>query len=92
VRRPERKWGSVRRWGDVLHLETMSVARWSVSVIAVLGIAAAGLAGATIWLLVTDPVRGADAVAAFTAGDVTPFVQALGSVILQALRELFGYL
>jgi len=70
----------------------MSLARWSVSVIALIGVTAAGLAGATIWLLLTDPVQGADVVSAATAGDVGPFVQALGAVILEALRGLFGYL
>lgn len=70
-----------------------SVARWSVSVIAVVGLVAATLAGATIWLLVTDPVRGADAVSvAMTTGDVEPFVRAIGSVIFDALQGLFGYL
>jgi hypothetical protein len=70
----------------------MSLARWSVSAIAAIGILAAVLAGATIWLLVTDPVRGADAVSTAVAGDLGPFIQALGSVILEALRGLFGYL
>jgi hypothetical protein len=70
----------------------MSVGRWSVSLIAVIGILAATLAGATIWLLVTDPVRGADAVSALSMGDVTPFVRALGAVIYDALRGLFRYL
>ena len=70
----------------------MSLARWSVSLIAAVGILAAVLAGATIWLLVTDPVRGADAVSVALSGDVGPFVEALGMVILEALRGLFGYL
>ncbi len=71
----------------------MSIARWSVSLIAVIGIIAAALAGATIWLLLTDPVRGADAVSvAVSSGDVGPFIRALGSVILEALRGIFGYL
>ena len=39
----------------------MSVARWSVSLVAVVGILAATLAAATIWLLLTDPVGGAEA-------------------------------
>ena len=71
----------------------MSVAGWSVSLIAVVGVVAAALAGATIWLLVTDPVRGADAVSvAVSSGDVMPFIRALGSVLFEALRGLFGYL
>jgi hypothetical protein len=69
----------------------MSLARWSVSLIALVGVAI--LAGATIWLLLTDPVRGADAVSvAVSNGDLGPFVRALGAVLLEALQGLFGYL
>jgi hypothetical protein len=71
----------------------MSLARWSVSLIALVGVVAAILAGATIWLLLTDPVRGADAVSvAVSNGDLGPFVRALGAVLLEALQGLFGYL
>ena len=71
----------------------MSVARWSVSLIAMIGIIAATLAGATIWLLVTDPVGGADVVStAVSTRDVGPFMRAIGTVIYDALRGLFGYL
>jgi DNA-binding IclR family transcriptional regulator len=39
------------------------------------------------------PVRGADAVSsAISTGDVEPFMRAIGSVIFDALRGLFGYL
>lgn len=71
----------------------MSVARWSVSLVAIIGILAATLAGATIWLLVTDPVGGASVVStALSTRDVGPFMRAIGSVIYDALRGLFGYL
>ena len=71
----------------------MSLARWSVSLIALVGIVAAILAGATIWLLLTDPVRGADAVSvAASSGDLGPFVRPLGAVSPAALQGLFGYL
>ena len=70
----------------------MTAGRWSVSLIAVIGVLAATLAGATIWLLLTDPVRGADAVSAISTGDVVPFVRALSAVIYDALRGLFRYL
>lgn len=70
-----------------------NVARWSVSLIAMVGIIAATVAGATVWLLVTDPVGGADVVsAAMSTGEVAPFMRAIGSVIYEALRGLFGYL
>ena len=71
----------------------MSLARWSVSLIALVGIVAAILAGATIWLLLTDPVGGAETVShAISTGDVTPFMRALGDVIFNALMDLFKYL
>jgi hypothetical protein len=65
------------------------VARWSVSLVAIIGIVAAGIASATIWLLVTDPVTVSTAV---STGDVGPFMRAIGSVIVDALRGLFAYL
>ena len=56
-----------------------SLARWSVSLIAMIGIIAATVAGATVWLLVTDPVGGADVIStAITSRDVAPFVRAIG--------------
>ena len=71
----------------------MSAARWSVSLIAAIGILAATLAAATIWLLFTDPVGGAEAVSqAVATGDVTPFMRAIGSVIIGALQDLFKFL
>jgi hypothetical protein len=71
----------------------MNVARMSVSLVAVVGVLAATLAASTIWLLLTDPVGGAEAFSqAMTTGDVTPFVRAIGSVIFGALRDLFKYL
>lgn len=67
----------------------MSAARWGMSLVAVIGLLAATIAGATIWLLVTDPVAVSEAV---SKGDVTPIAQALGSAIFSALRGLFKYL
>lgn len=70
----------------------MHVARWSVSLLAVCGLLAATVAGATIWLLLTDPVTLADAAENLKTGDPAPFVQALGAALLDALRGLFKYL
>jgi hypothetical protein len=67
----------------------MNVARWSVSLVAIIGLLAAAIAGATIWLLVSDPATVANAV---STGDVTPIMQAIGAVLLNALRGLFKYL
>ena len=67
----------------------MNLRRWSMSLVALIGLFAATIAGATIWLLFTDPVTLADKVA---TGDVGPIVRALGAVIADALRGLFKYL
>ncbi len=67
----------------------MDVARWSMSLVAVIGLLAATIAGAAIWLMVTDPVSVANAV---STGDVTPIMRAIGDVIFDALRGLFRYL
>jgi hypothetical protein len=67
----------------------MSLARWSVSLVAVIGVLAATIAGAAIWLMVTDPVTVANAV---STNDVTPIMRAIGAVILDALKGLFQYL
>ena len=70
----------------------MGVARWSLSLMAVSGLLAAAVAGATIWLLLTDPITLADAADNLTTGNAMPLVQALGAAILDALRGLFKYL
>jgi hypothetical protein len=71
----------------------MTVGRWSVSVAAALGVLAAALAVATIWLLLTDPVGGAETVShAIATGDAMPFVRAISGVLIDALRDLFRYL
>jgi hypothetical protein len=61
----------------------------AASVAVVIGVLAAVIAGATIWLLLTDPVTVADAV---NEGEVSPLVRQLAQVILDALAGLFGYL
>jgi flagellar basal body-associated protein FliL len=67
----------------------MNAARWSVSLVAIIGVFAATVAGAIVWLLFTDPVTVANSV---SSGDVGPVVQAIGAVIVNALRGLFKYL
>jgi len=67
----------------------MNFTRWSVSLVAVVGVVAATIATATVWLLFTDPVTVANAV---STGDVNPVIQAIGGVILSALKGLFKYL
>lgn len=67
----------------------MSAARWGLSLVAIIGLLAATIAGATIWLLITDPVTVSDAV---SKGDVSPIVQAIGNALFDALKGLFKYL
>jgi multidrug resistance efflux pump len=67
----------------------MSFARLSLSLAGVVGIIAAALAAATIWLIMTQPVTVADAVA---SGEVSPLVKALAGVLYDALQGLIKYL
>ena len=54
-----------------------------------IAVVAAIVAGATIWLLVTDPVTMAVAI---ESGEVTPLVRQLADLLYQALAGLLGYL
>ena len=67
----------------------MTVARISLSLVAVVGMLALALAGATIWLLVTQPVTVADAV---SKGEVSPLAKALAGAIYDALQGILKYL
>ncbi len=61
-----------------------------VATVAVLvGAVAAVVAGATIWLLLTDPVTVANAV---DAGEISPLVLSLAEIIYNALASLLEYL
>ncbi len=66
-----------------------SLARISVSIVGVVGVLAVTVAGATIWLLLTDPVTVADAV---NEQDLTPLVRELAAVIYEAIQRLIRYL
>lgn len=70
----------------------MSLARWSVSLVAMTGLVAATMAAATVWLLLTEPVTVADAVSKMSQGEIGPAMQALGAVLVDALKGLFKYL
>lgn len=67
----------------------MSLMRLSLSFVGVIGVLAATIAAALIWLLITDPVSVAETV---TTGDVSPIVKALGTAIYDALKDVLGYL
>ena len=47
------------------------------------------LAGATIWLLLTDP---ATVVTAVNEGEITPFVRQIAQAIFDALKGILKYL
>ena len=59
------------------------------SVAVVIGVMAAVVAGATIWLLLTEPVTVANAV---DAGEISPLVLSLAEIIYNALASLLEYL
>ena len=61
----------------------------AASVAVLIGIVAAVIAGATIWLLLTDPVTVANAV---DEGEISPLVRQLAQVIYSALVGLLDYL
>jgi hypothetical protein len=61
----------------------------SFSVVGIVGVLATVIAGATIWLLLTDPVTVAESV---DAGEVSPIVRSLATTIFEALRGLLRYL
>jgi hypothetical protein len=59
------------------------------SLVGIIGLFAAIVAGATVWLLLTDPVTVAESM---DSGEVTPLVQSLAGSIYDALVRLLRYL
>lgn len=59
------------------------------SVAVLLGVGATVIAGATIWLILTEPVTVANAV---EAGEVSVLVRRLAEVLYNALAGLIDYL
>jgi hypothetical protein len=59
------------------------------SVVGIIGVMAAVIAGATVWLLLTDPVTVAESM---DSGEVTPLVQSLAGSIYDALVRLMRML
>ena len=66
-----------------------SLGALSFSLVGMVGVLALVMAGATIWLLLTDPVTVAESV---DAGEVSPLVRSLAGAIYEALRGLLKYL
>jgi hypothetical protein len=59
------------------------------SLVGIIGLFAAVIAGATVWLLLTDPVTVAESM---DSGEVSPLVQSLDGSIYDALVRLLRYL
>jgi len=59
------------------------------SLVGIIGLFAAVIAGATVWLLLTDPVTVAESM---DSGEVSPLVQSLAGSIYDALIRLLRYL
>jgi hypothetical protein len=62
---------------------------FSFSLVGAVGLLALVIAGATVWLLLTDPVTVAESV---DSGEVSPLVQSLAGSLYDALVQLLKYL
>jgi hypothetical protein len=60
-----------------------------VSVAVLVGIVAAVIAGAAVWLLLSDPVTVASAI---DEGEISPLVRQLADVLYEAIVSLLNYL
>ena len=59
------------------------------SLVGIIGLFAAVIAGATVWLLLTDPVTVAESM---DSGEVSPLVQSLAGSLYDAIVRLLRYL
>ncbi len=59
------------------------------SLVGIIGLLAAVIASATVWLLLTDPVTVAESM---DSGEVSPLVQSLAGSIYDAIVRLLKYL
>ena len=66
-----------------------SFQRVGVSLASAIAVVSVMLAGATIWLLVTDPTT---VVTAVNEGEITPLVRDLAVAIFNALKGILKYL
>ena len=74
---------------DVKIHRPSAIGSFSFSVVSVVGVLAAIIAGATIWLLVTDPVTVAESV---DSGEVSPIVRSLAGSLYDAIVRLLKFL
>lgn len=59
------------------------------SLVGIVGLFAVVIAGATVWLLLTDPVTVAESI---DSGEVSPLVESLAGSIYDAIVRLLKYL
>ena len=78
--------------GCTLGAFAMTSARFSLSLVGVVGVFVAVLAAAALWLIASDPVKVATGVEAATQGDVSPIVKALAGVLYDAFQGIIRYL
>ena len=67
----------------------MNLQRLSVSLFTLIAAVSIVLAGATIWLFLTNPITVATAV---NEGDVSPLLRNIADVLFQALQGILKYL
>ena len=67
----------------------MRLQRLSVSVFGLIAVVSVLMAGATVWLLLTNPVTVANAV---NEGEISPLVRELAQALFSALSGLLKYL
>jgi hypothetical protein len=67
----------------------MRLQRLSVSLFGLIAVVSVLLAGATVWLLLTNPVTVANAV---NEGEISPLVRELAQALFSALSGLLKYL
>ena len=66
----------------------MSLFRVGLSLVGLIGVVAATLAAATIWLLLTEPLTVADAM---SEQDLSPLARELTAILYAALRSLLRF-
>ena len=67
----------------------MDLKQAGLSVFGAIALLSVVLAGATVWLFLTDPVTVANAV---NEGEISPFIRDLAAVIFAALEGLLRFL
>jgi hypothetical protein len=74
---------------DVQRQRSSGFGSFSFSLVGIVGLLAVIVAGATVWLLLTDPVTVAESM---DSGEVTPLVRSLATSLYDAIVQLLRYL